>query len=150
MPRKAAALPRIEAPSTISAIIEQVSTDPIATSRSACSVSPPCSQATISAPSTPPAAPSDGVAMPPYIEPSTATMRKIAGPRSFSARKRSDQGTSRSAAPAAGPRAPGPARRAAPGGGGGPAPARGVYNYPAQEGGGKNPPGEKAPGENLR
>ena len=40
--------------------------------------------------------------MPPYIEPSTATMRKIAGPRSFSARKRSDQGTSRSAASAAG------------------------------------------------
>src|SRR4026207_550417 len=35
MPRKAAALPRIEAPSTISAIIEQVVTEPMATSRRA-------------------------------------------------------------------------------------------------------------------
>ena len=86
MPRNAAALPRIEAPSRIMAIIEQVSTAPIAMSRSACSVSPPCSAATMSAPSTPTAALSDGVAMPPYIEPSTAAIRKIAGASSFSAR----------------------------------------------------------------
>ena len=89
MPRNAAALPRIEAPSRIMAIIEQVITAPIAMSRSALSVSPPCSAATMSAPSTPTAALSDGVAMPPYIEPSTATMRKIAGASSFSARIRS-------------------------------------------------------------
>ena len=89
MPRNAAALPRIEAPSRIMAIIEQVSTEPIAMSRSAFRVRPPCSAATISAPSTPTAALSDGVAMPPYIEPSTAAIRKIAGASSFSARMRS-------------------------------------------------------------
>jgi hypothetical protein len=40
MPRNAAALPRIEAPSRIMAIIEQVSTEPIAMSRSAFSGEP--------------------------------------------------------------------------------------------------------------
>src|SRR4029079_2063089 len=75
IPRNAAALPRIEAPSRIMAIIEQVMTAPIAMSRIALSVSPPCSAATMNAPSTPTAALSDGVAMPPYIEPSAHGVR---------------------------------------------------------------------------
>ena len=104
MPRKAAALPRIEAPSRIMAIIEQVSTAPIAMSCIALSVSPPCSAATMIAPSTPTAALSDGVARPPYIEPSTAVMRKIAGASSFSALMRSIIGMRLSARSLAGTR----------------------------------------------
>ena len=84
------------------AIIEQVSTAPIAMSRIALSVSPPCSAATITAPSTPTAALSDGVAMPPYIEPSTAPIRKIAGASSFSALRRSTNGMRLSARSASG------------------------------------------------
>src|SRR6266540_1887414 len=56
MPRNAAAFPRIDAPSTISAIIEQVTTDPMTTSRSTCCDSDPWPQATSAAPSTPTAA----------------------------------------------------------------------------------------------
>src|SRR6267154_1700663 len=52
MPRNAAALPRIEAPSRIMAIIEQVSTAPVAMSRNAFAVRPPCSAATMNAQST--------------------------------------------------------------------------------------------------
>src|SRR5450755_193004 len=76
-------LPRIEAPSTITAIIEQVATDPTITSRITCGVSDPCPQATSAAPSTPTAAASDGVARPPYIEPSTQAIRNRAGPSSL-------------------------------------------------------------------
>ena len=100
----AAALPRIEAPSTISAIIEQVMTDPMITSRVAVSVSAPWAKATSAAPSTPTAAASDGVAMPPYIEPSTHRIRKRAGARSFSAAKRSPQLISRRSCSAGGTR----------------------------------------------
>ena len=83
MPRKAAALPRIEAPSTISAIMAQVWTAPMAMARKRrpCDSSP-CRPATISAPNTPTPAASDGVARPPYIEPSTHRIRNTAGPSS--------------------------------------------------------------------
>src|SRR5262249_51141285 len=91
MPRNAAALPRIEAPSTMIAIIEQVLTEPIATSRSAVMVREPCRAVTIAAPNTPTAAASDGVARPPYMDPSTHAIRKRAGARSLSAAMRADQ-----------------------------------------------------------
>jgi len=64
------------------AIIEQVWTAPMAIARSACQPSAPCSRATIRAPSTPTPAASDGVASPPYIEPSTHRIRNTAGPSS--------------------------------------------------------------------
>ena len=83
MLRKAAALPRIEAPSTISAIIEQVWTAPMAMARSAGHLSSPCRRATIRAPNTPTPAASEGVARPPYIEPSTHRIRNTAGPSSL-------------------------------------------------------------------
>ena len=44
-------------------------------------LSVPCTALTISAPSTPTAAASDGLAIPPYIEPSTAKIRNTTGPR---------------------------------------------------------------------
>src|SRR4029453_9254828 len=56
MPRNAAAFPRIDAPSTIRAIIEQVTTDPMTTSRITCCDSDPWPKATSAAPSTPTAA----------------------------------------------------------------------------------------------
>ena len=40
-----------------------------------------CAALTMSAPSTPTAAASEGLAMPPYIEPSTARIRNTTGPR---------------------------------------------------------------------
>src|SRR5947199_3064969 len=91
IPRNAAALPRIEAPSTMMAIIEQVVTEPIATSRSAVMVREPCNAVTMAAPNTPTAAASDGVARPPYIDPSTHAIRNRAGARSFNAAMRADQ-----------------------------------------------------------
>src|SRR5262245_66206097 len=81
MPRNAAALPRIEAPSTMMAIIEQVVTDPMATSRSAERVSEPCRAVTMAAPNTATAAAWDGVARPPYLEPRHTDMGTRTGPR---------------------------------------------------------------------
>src|SRR5262249_15470753 len=93
MPRNAAALPRMEAPSTMSAIMAQVWTEPMAMARSAWRDSSPCKPATHNAPSTPTAAASDGVARPPYIEPSTHRIRKTAGPSSrMDARNSAPQG----------------------------------------------------------
>ncbi len=62
----------------------------------------PCAQATRAAPSTPTAAASDGVASPPYIEPSTQAIRNSAGARSLSAAKRSLHGTCESLASVSG------------------------------------------------
>jgi hypothetical protein len=62
----------------------------------------PCAQATRAAQSTRTVAASDGVARPPYIEPSTQAIRNSAGARSFRAVKRSLHGTCESLASVSG------------------------------------------------